>query len=63
MLGLIPLFFGSWLLSAWSAMIIVGILHSDWWSLLPTMGYGTAMAVTFLPVLFTFINTILKELS
>lgn len=35
-----------WLLSAWWLMLFVGIAHRDWWPLIPTMSYHTALVLS-----------------
>lgn len=52
-LGYIWLMLG---LRAWSLMIGIGVLHSEWTHKLPTMGYGTAL------VAIAFIGTTLGRL-
>jgi len=36
-----------WLASAWALMMLVGVLHHQWWPAIPTMGYDTALAASF----------------
>ena len=36
------------LLGGFLLMIAVGIMHHEWWSTLPTMGYWTAIKLAFL---------------
>lgn len=40
--------FGYWLLCGWALMMLVGVLHHQWWPVIPTMGYGTALLVSLL---------------
>ena len=43
---------------AWTLMIAVGVLHSEWWRAVPAMGYHTASLVTgllFLGIVATII--------
>lgn len=39
---------GGWLLSAWALMLFIGILHHEWWPVIPTMGYDTALLASLL---------------
>lgn len=39
---------GGWLLSAWALMLFVGVLHHEWWAVIPTMGYDTALLASAL---------------
>jgi hypothetical protein len=52
-----------WFISAYCMMITVGIAHGSWWSFIPTMGYFTALALTFIPYAVSVVGTLLKELS
>jgi hypothetical protein len=58
--GIFFLIFMAWLSGAWGTMIVVGIAHSSWWHIIPTMGYGTAFALDAVPVLFAVITGIIK---
>lgn len=51
----------AWLTSAWALMIPVGIAHHSWWHVIPTMGFGTALAITFWPLAIGVAATILHE--
>ncbi len=33
------------LVGAWGLMILVGVLHHEWWEFIPTMSYRTAVMV------------------
>ncbi|MDH2424829.1 hypothetical protein [Sphaerisporangium sp. TRM90804] len=39
---------GGWLLSGWALMLLVGVLHHQWWPVIPTMSYGTALLASLL---------------
>jgi len=38
---------------AWMYMILVGIMHHDWWSRIPPMGFHTALVLS--AILFTWV--------
>jgi hypothetical protein len=40
-------------LGSWSLMLVVGILHNDYWSFIPPMGYETAFLVVLVPFLIS----------
>jgi Na+/citrate or Na+/malate symporter len=42
---LIPAFAALVAASAWGLMLTVGVLHHDWWTVIPTMSYNTAILV------------------
>jgi hypothetical protein len=45
---------------SWALMLTVGILHNDWWSFIPPMGYQTAFLVVLVPFLISVgIHTLL----
>ena len=43
--------------SAWSLMLTVGVLHSDWWGNIPTMGFHAAFVIVLVP---TAVITLVK---
>lgn len=45
-------FVGAWLVSALSAMLGINMVHNHYWNFIPTITYGSAMAITFFPLLF-----------
>ena len=48
---------GGWLLSAWALMMFIGILHHEWWPVIPTMGYDTALlASAFLTITLALVG-------
>lgn len=34
------------MVSAWGLMLTVGVLHHDWWAVIPPMSFGTSFTVT-----------------
>lgn len=57
------IYFIVWPITAFSTMIVVGNMHNDWWSFIPPMGYGAALAISAIPVLITVVATFLKQTS
>lgn len=57
----IVVFGAFWAASAWSLMLTIAMVHNHWWDFIPTMGFGTAMAVTFFPFLFSVLFRIISE--
>lgn len=49
--------------SAWGVMLLVGIVHLDWWSAIPTMSYGTAFTLSAVLCAFGFIPALVNSLS
>ncbi|SET51649.1 hypothetical protein [Nonomuraea wenchangensis] len=48
---------GGWVASAWALMMFVGILHHEWWPVIPTMGYDTALlASAFLTITLALVG-------
>lgn len=45
-LALIPLVAGAWLITAWVLMINAGIVHHEWISALPPIGFTTAAVIS-----------------
>lgn len=43
-----------WLVSAWGDMLIVGVVHRDWWPLVPTMSYHVALILAAVLMVFLF---------
>lgn len=41
---------GIWLADAWGLMVTVGVAHGSWWAVIPVMGYGTALTLSFISV-------------
>jgi hypothetical protein len=51
-------------LGSWSLMLIVGIMHNDWWSFIPPMGYETAFLIVLVPFLVSVgIHTLLAMIK
>lgn len=53
---------GGYLTAAWSLMITAGIAHRDWWPLVPVMGFGTAIALTAVPMTVIILASLVIEL-
>lgn len=53
---------GGYLTTAWSLMITAGIAHRDWWPLVPVMGFGTAFALTAVPMTVILLASLVIEL-
>lgn len=47
--------------SAWSFMIIVGIAHAEWWSVIPTMSFKTALLIVGFHVIVGIIVKCISE--
>lgn len=50
----------AWLVSAWSLMLMVGIAHIDWWSVIPVMSYGTAVSIAGVSMVAIVLSQVLK---
>lgn len=48
-LGLLVAF---WPVTAWDFMLIAGIVHRDWWPLVPSMGVAAAFTIAGFTTLF-----------
>lgn len=35
--------FAAWIVTAWTLMVGVGVVHAEWLPQLPTIGFGTAL--------------------
>ena len=44
-----------WPVSAWDFMLVAGVVHRDWWHLVPPMGVGAAFALGGLTTLFAIL--------
>lgn len=53
---------GSTFVSAWGVMLLVGIAHHDWWPVIPTMSYNTALLICFVLVAFAAVKYLLGGL-
>ena len=42
-------------LSAWSFMLTIGVMHHDWWPAIPTVSYGASLLIVGIPSFFTMI--------
>ena len=55
-----------WIAASWGEMIFIGVLHDQWWNLMPAMSYKVALIITGIIMLArcagAFIATFLKEL-
>lgn len=49
----------SWLGTGWFLMLLMGVLHADWWPIIPTMSYGTALAVAAVLMLPNLVKALL----
>lgn len=52
----------AWLFSAWVTMIVVGIAHHDWWPLIPTMRYQTALLISSVYIISAVVSALLKAI-
>jgi hypothetical protein len=50
-------------LSAWGEMLIMGILHHDWWHHMPTMGFGAAFKVNVVLMVFVLAIHIVGQVA
>lgn len=41
-----------WLLASWDFMLVVGVMHIDWWSFIPPVGIRAALTISGLGTLF-----------
>ncbi len=50
------------LVTSWALMLMIGVLHNDYWSTIPPMGFATAALVVGIPFIFAamllFLNAI-----
>ena len=51
-LGLLVAF---WPVTAWDFMLIAGIVHRDWWPLVPPMGVAAAFTIAGFTTLFALL--------
>jgi hypothetical protein len=49
------------LLGAWVLMILVGVAHHDWWSLLPTMSYKVALLISAIKASALIVAEVIKQ--
>lgn len=42
-------------LSAWSFMLTIGVMHHDWWPVIPTVSYGASLLIVGIPAFFAAI--------
>ena len=66
-LASIPLIIGGWAVGAWFTMLTVGVIHADWFPLIPTIGYSTALIIAALTTLSLLVRmssaTAIKEMA
>lgn len=43
--GVLAIGLGAMTLVAWLLMLVVGVVHADWLTAVPTIGYGTALLI------------------
>lgn len=48
LLATLALVAGAWLIGAWFLMITVGVIHAEWFTALPPVGYGVALLISAL---------------
>lgn len=41
----------------WAFMLTIGIVHHEWWSAVPPIGYWSAVQVVLVPVVATAVST------
>ena len=51
----LTVFVAIWPVSAWDFMLVAGVIHKDWWPLVPPMGVGAAFTISGLTTLFAFL--------
>ncbi len=49
-----------WITSAWGIMLVVGILHNDYWNFIPPMGFNTAFTIVGVTLLIAVVTTIIS---
>jgi hypothetical protein len=59
----IGVFAGFWSASAWGLMLTISVIHNQWWDFIPTMGFGTALAISFFPLLFSTLFSIIGQVA
>ena len=42
----------AWLFASWNFMLVVGVMHNDWWSFIPPVGIGAALTIAGFGTLF-----------
>ena len=56
-----------WPVAAWDFMIVAGVVHKDWWPLVPPMGVAAAFAIggftTLFGILIGVITTVIRAVS
>lgn len=60
MLKIVLAILAIWLLAAWGLVVNTGILHS-WWSFIPVMDKGTALAISAMTTLVGVLLGVVKE--
>ncbi len=53
----------AWAIAAWSAMIAVGVLHNDWWTFIPPMGFATAMKFVAPAFFIALFSKVVSQMS
>jgi hypothetical protein len=51
------------LLGAWGQMLVVGILHGDYWHHIPTMSFATAFKLNLVLSIFIILTKAITELA
>lgn len=41
--------------SSWGLMLVVGIMHNDWWAFIPPMGFKTAFLIVLVPTVISIV--------
>lgn len=50
-------------LGAWMLMLIVGVLHHEWWSFIPTMSYKASLTISFVLMLRLILGHVVGEVA
>ena len=48
-------------IGAWGLMVLVGIVHLEWLSFVPTIGYGLALLLTTVKMAFAVMGQLLVQ--
>lgn len=50
-------------LGAWMLMLLVGVLHHEWWSFIPTMSYKASLVISFVLMLRLMMGHVVGEVA
>ncbi|MCC5574550.1 hypothetical protein IMZ11_02705 [Microtetraspora sp. AC03309] len=61
-------FFGiAWLVGGWTLMLFIGVIHHEWWPMVPTISYRGALwieaAAALMAVVAALVGSLLKAVT